>query len=50
MCGTSTCTNLLRLVDFSGAASYISVIDYLKVAGAVGGIAILDENIRSVWI
>ena len=45
MCGTSICTVLLWLVDLFGTC-FVSVID----AAAVGGIAILDENIPTVVI
>ena len=48
MCGTSVCT-VLWLVDFFEAC-FLNVIDYLSFAAAVGGIAIMDENVRIVWI
>ena len=48
MCGTSICAVLLWLVGFFGAC-FVSIIDDLSLAAAVGGIAILDENIRSAW-
>ena len=47
--GTSICAVLLWQVEFFGAC-FISVIDDLSFAAAVGGIAILDENIRNAWI
>ena len=49
VCGTFISAVLLWLVDFFGAC-FVYVIDYLSFAAAVGGIAILDENIRTVWI
>ena len=49
MCGTSICAVLLWLVGFFGAC-FVSVIDDLSFAAAVGIIAILNENIGSVRI
>ena len=49
MCGTPICTVLLWLVDFFGAC-FVSVIDDLSFAAVVGGIVILDENVRTVSI
>ena len=49
VCGTSVCTVLLWLVDFFGAC-FVSVIDYLSFATAVGSIANMDENVRTVLI
>ena len=49
MCGTSICAVLLWLVDFFGVY-FVYVIDDLSFAAVVGGIDILDENVRTVWI
>ena len=48
VCGTSIRAALLWLVDFFGAC-FVSVIDDLSFAVAVGGMVILDENIRTGW-
>ena len=40
---------LLWLVDFFGAC-FVYVIDDLSFTAVVGGIAILEENVRTVWI
>ena len=49
VCGTSICAVLLLPVEFFGAC-FVYVIDFLYFAAAVGGIAILDENSRTVSI
>ena len=49
VCSTSIYVVLLWLVDFFGAC-FVCVIDNLYFAAAVRGIAILEENIRTVWI
>ena len=51
MCGTSISAVLLRLVVFFGASfAYVNTIDDLFFAAAVGGIAVVFENIRTVGI
>ena len=49
VCGSCICAVLLWSLDFFGAL-FVAAIDDLYFAGVVGGIAILDENIRTVWI
>ena len=48
LCGTSICAVLLRLVGSFGAC-FVYVIDDLTFAAVVGDIAILDENVRTLW-